>query len=86
MKLGTGALGTADCKRTSELLTGSLQVSRPFVGLGEKEGRFFWGGLGGSAEKKGGGCLDGGGLGCVFCFFRLSWSHWGGMEMEEWGW
>ncbi len=27
VKLGTGALGTADCKRTSELLSGSLQVT-----------------------------------------------------------
>lgn len=70
VKLGTGALGTADCKRTSELLSGSLQVSRVVFGLGKRR-VFFWGGLGGGAEKKGG---------CVFgwwWFGRFFWFFFG---------
>lgn len=77
VKLGTGALGTADCKRTSELLSGSLQVSRESVCWfgGKRRAVFFFGG--GAPKKRGAVCLDGGGLGCFFwCFFRLSWLHW----------
>ena len=84
VKLGTGALGTADCKRTSELLSGSLQVKSVGVGLGLKEGCCFFFGGGGKAEKKGGGCLDGGGVWAVF--FGVELVALGGMEMEEWGW
>ena len=53
VKLGTGALGTADCKRTSELLSGSLQVTGWLFGLvGCWLGVWRWkGGGGGWMEK-----------------------------------
>ena len=67
VKLGTGALGTADCKRTSELLSGSLQVKSVGVGLGLKEGCCFFFGGGGEGRKEGGWLF--GWWWCLGCFF-----------------